>query len=81
MILIASGLPEAPAGWTYQSWVVPKAGAPVPIEAFRATDGRGISLLRSSVPFNQLKAVAVSLEPVNTTVTKPTRLVFATPLG
>jgi hypothetical protein len=81
MILIAEGLAAPPAGWTYESWVVPKDGAPVPIEAFTAPDGRGISLLRSSLPMGQLKAVAVSLEPDNTIVTKPTKLVFAAPLG
>ncbi len=81
MILIADGLPAPPAGWTYESWVVPKNGAPVPIEAFQAADGRGISVLRSPLPIGDLKAVAVSLEPANATVTKPTKLVFAAPLG
>jgi Anti-sigma-K factor rskA/Putative zinc-finger len=81
MILIADGLPAPPAGWTYESWVVPKDGAPQPIEAFRAPDGRGISLLRTPLPMDQLKAVAVSLEPTNTPITKPTKLVFAAPLG
>jgi hypothetical protein len=61
--------------------VVPKNGAPVPIEAFSAPDGRGISVLRSPLPIGDLKAVAVSLEPVNAPVTKPTKLVFAAPLG
>ena len=81
MILIADGLPTPPSGWTYESWVVPKNGAPVPIEAFSAPDGRGISVLRSPLPIGDLKAVAVSLEPVNAPVTKPTKLVFAAPLG
>jgi anti-sigma-K factor RskA len=81
IILIADGLGAPPAGWTYESWVVPKDGAPVPVEAFSAADGRGISLLRSSLRFDQLKAVAVSLEPANAPVSKPTKLVFATPLG
>jgi hypothetical protein len=81
MILIADGLPAPPAGWTYESWVVPKNGAPVPIEAFQAADGRGISVLRSPLPIGDLKAVAVSLEPANVPVSKPTKLVFAAPLG
>jgi hypothetical protein len=81
MILIADGLAAPPAGWTYESWVVPKNGAPVPIEAFRAPDGRGISVLRSPLPIGDLKAVAVSLEPANAPVSKPTKLVFAAPLG
>jgi anti-sigma-K factor RskA len=81
MILIADGLAAPAAGWTYESWVVPKDGAPVPIEAFQAANGRGISLLRSKLPADQLKAVAVSLEPLNAPVTKPTKLVFAAPFG
>jgi hypothetical protein len=81
MILIAGGLPTPPPGWTYESWVVPKDGAPVPIEAFVAPDGRGVSVLNSKLPFDQLKAVAVSLELTTAPVTKPTKLVFAAPLG
>ena len=81
MILIADGLPAPPAGWKYESWIVPKNGAPVPVEDFPAPGGRGISVLRSPLPIGDLKAVAVSLEPVNEPVTKPTKLVFAAPLG
>jgi hypothetical protein len=81
MILIAEGLAAPPPGWTYESWVVPKDGAPVPIEAFRAAGGRGISLLQSKLPMDQLKAIAVSLEPADAPVSKPTKLVFAAPLG
>jgi hypothetical protein len=81
MILIADGLATPPAGWKYESWVVPKNGAPVPIESFPAPDGRGISVLRSPLPIGDLKAVAVSLEPVNEPVIKPTKVVFAAPLG
>lgn len=81
MILIASGLAEPPPGWTYESWIVPKDGAPRPVEAFRATGGRGISLLPPSLPMSDLKAVAVSLEPADAPVSKPTKLVFAAPLA
>ena len=81
IILIAEGLPAPPEGWTYESWVVPKDGAPVPIEAFRAPNGGGISVLHSALPLDQLKAVAVSLEPASAPVTKPTKLVFAAPLA
>jgi hypothetical protein len=82
MILIAEGLPAAPAGWTYESWVLPKDGsAPIPIEAFRAPNGRGVSLLRPTISSDQLKAIAVSLEPDNVPAVKPTKVVFAAPLG
>jgi hypothetical protein len=82
MILIAESLPAAPAGWTYESWVLPKDGsAPIPVEAFRAPGGRGISLLRNTLPVDQTKAIAVSLEPDNVPALKPTKVVFAAPLG
>jgi hypothetical protein len=82
MILIAESLPAAPAGWTYESWVLPKDGsAPIPVEAFRAPGGRGISLLRHTLPVDQTKAIAVSLEPDNVPALKPTKVVFAAPLG
>ena len=82
MILIAESLPAAPAGWTYESWVLPKdGGAPIPVEAFRAPGGRGISLLRNTLPVDQTKAIAVSLEPDNVPALKPTKVVFAAPLG
>jgi anti-sigma-K factor RskA len=81
MILIAEGLSAPEAGWTYESWVIRKDGTPIPIEAFRAPDGRGISLLRSKVPLDQLQAVAVSLEPENAPVIKPTKVITVAPLG
>jgi hypothetical protein len=82
MILIAESLPAAPAGWTYESWVLPKDGsAPIPVEAFRAPGGRGISLLRHTLPVDQTRAIAVSLEPDNVPALKPTKVVFAAPLG
>ena len=81
ILLIADGLAAPPPGWMYESWVIPKGGAPIPVESFPARDGRGISLLHSTVPADQLSAVAVSLEPVNTPITKPTKVVFAAPLA
>jgi anti-sigma-K factor RskA len=81
IILIADGLATPQPGQTYESWVIPKNGAPIPIEAFTASQGRGISLLRSPLPISDLKAIAVSLEPANVPVTKPTKVIFAAPLG
>ena len=51
------------------------------MEAFLLPDGRGISLLQAAVPIDQLKAVAVSLEPENVPVTKPTKVVTLRRLG
>lgn len=81
ILLIADGLAAPPAGWMYESWVIPKGGSPIPVDAFSAPDGRGVSLLHTALPADQLAAVAVSLEPVNTPITKPTKVVFAAPLG
>jgi hypothetical protein len=81
ILLIADGLTAPQPGQTYESWVIPKTGAPIPIEAFTTSNGRGISLLRSPLPVSDLKAIAVSLEPANVPVLKPTKVIFAAPLG
>ncbi len=77
--LIVDRLPSAPAGWKYESWLVPKMGAPEPVESFHPDSaGRAVSLVAGPVPVGDLAAVAVSMEPQNSHPTKPTKLVFAT---
>lgn len=82
IIMIAGGLPAAPAGFNYESWVVPKNGAPRPIEPFQLDNGgRAVSVIPGPINLADLKAVAVSLEPSNVTPTKPTKVVFAAVVG
>ena len=64
VMLIASNLPAAGAGRTYEMWVIPKVGAPRPAGLFQSDGMRGLHLLTGPVDLDALKAVAVTLEPV-----------------
>jgi anti-sigma-K factor RskA len=64
VLLIASNLPPAPAGMTYQMWVVPKSGAPRPAGLFQSDpQGNVIHLLSGPVDTAHTAAIAVSVEP------------------
>jgi hypothetical protein len=63
VLLIASNLPPAPAGKTYEMWVIPKGGKPVRAGEFQSqNDGTAIHIRRGSVDVNGTGAVAVTLE-------------------
>ena len=64
VLLIASNLPPAPAGKTYQMWVLPKGGAPIPAGLFQSDpQGNVIHLLSGPVDPAATAAIAVSVEP------------------
>jgi len=63
VLLIASNLPPAPAGKTYEMWLVPKGGKPVRAGEFQSQpDGAEIHVHRGPVDVNATNAVAVTLE-------------------
>lgn len=64
VLLIASNLPPAPAGKTYEMWVVPKKGNPLPAGLFQS-DAQGNALHLQTTPVNraQTAAIAVTVEP------------------
>jgi len=63
VLLLASNLPPAPAGKTYEMWVIPKGGKPVPAGLFQsAPDGTALHLLPGPVNVAGTAAVAVTLE-------------------
>lgn len=64
VLLIASNLPKAPAGKTYEMWVVPKGGkAPVPAGTFQSdASGNAMHIQRGAVDLNDTAAVAVTME-------------------
>ena len=79
LALIIDQLPIAPAGWKYESWIVPKTGAPQPVEPFQPDHaGRAVSVVPGPVQVAALSGVAVSMEPLDAHPTKPTHLVFQT---
>jgi len=63
VLLIASNLPAAQAGKTYEMWVIPKGGAPRPAGLFQSDGGTAMHILSGPVDMATLGAVAVTLEP------------------
>ena len=66
VLLLASNLPPAPTGKTYEMWVIPKAkgSKPVPAGLFQsAADGTALHVLPGPVDVAGTAAVAVTLEP------------------
>jgi anti-sigma-K factor RskA len=80
-VLVAGDLDSAPAGWKYETWMVPVKGNPRAIEGWLPDrGGRAISIVPGPIDSADVKAVAVSLEPPGATLAAPTKLVFAAPL-
>jgi Anti-sigma-K factor rskA len=80
--LVASKLSAAPAGWRYESWIVPRSGSPQPVEGFELDPaGQAITVVPGPVHQDDWKAIAVSLEPDNVQVTRPTKLLVSVPLA
>jgi hypothetical protein len=64
VLLLASNLPAAPDGKTYEMWLIPKAGNPVPAGLFQSDpEGTALHLQKLPVDLAATKAVAVTLEP------------------
>ena len=63
VLLIASNLPQAPAGKVYEMWMFPKGGKPVPAGLFQPeSGGSAIHLQLGAVDLGTTSAVAVTLE-------------------
>ena len=64
VLLLASNLPQAPAGKTYEMWLIPRKGSPAPAGLFQsAADGTALYLRKGPLDLSSLGAVAVTLEP------------------
>lgn len=64
LVFLASNLPAVPSQKTYELWLIPKAGAPVPAGLFKP-DARGTaSVIHPPLPVGiEAKAFAVTVEP------------------
>lgn len=79
--LVVGNLPVPGPGLKYETWYVPKSGAPRPVKPFFPNEaGVAVVLMQSPADASDLKAVAVSLEPADSNPVKPTTLVFAAPV-
>jgi len=79
--MVVAHLPAAPDGWKYESWIMPKTGAPQPVESFATNKaGVAITVVKGPVDVTQWSAMAVSMEPEKSTPVRPTKVVFASPV-
>jgi hypothetical protein len=63
MIFMASYLPPAPPDKTYELWLVPQQGAPIPAGTFTPDASGNATLMQESMPSGmQAKAFAVTIE-------------------
>lgn len=80
--LVVDHLSEAPSGWKYEVWIVPKTGTPEAVESFAPdTEGQAVSVIAGPVKQDQWKALAVSLEPADVQPLRPGKVVFAADLA
>ncbi len=63
IVLIAANLPSIPSGRTFQMWVIPQSGAPIPAGTFRAGAQGSVVYVRSGPVPPAAAAVAVTIEP------------------
>ena len=81
IVMVAGTLGVAPAGWNYETWIIPASGVPKAVEPFQPdANGSAITIIPGSVNVDSVKAVAVSLEPPGATLEKPTKVLFAAKL-
>jgi anti-sigma-K factor RskA len=66
VMLIASNLPAAGSGKTYEMWVIPRGvcAAPRPAGLFQSDGVRGLHILNGPLDVADVAAVAVTVEPV-----------------
>jgi hypothetical protein len=63
VLLLASNLPPAPTGKTYEMWLIQKEGAPVPAGLFQSdSQGEALYVMNGAVNANT-NTVAVTVEP------------------
>jgi anti-sigma-K factor RskA len=82
MLLVVVNLPAAPEGKMYETWIVPRTGAPKPTGQLKlAKNGDAVGLIPGPIDASAVAAVAVSVEPAGSNPVTPTKVLFAAPLG
>lgn len=81
VLLLASNLPPAPAGKTYEMWVIPAGGKPVPAGLFQAeSNGTAMFLQKGPVDVGSTGAVAVTIEAAEGSAQPTTQPVIVAPV-
>jgi hypothetical protein len=81
VLLIASNLPAAGDGKTYEMWVIPKGGVPRPAGLFQSEGARAVHILNGPIDPALLSAVAVTLEPAAGSPAPTTTPIIVAALG
>jgi len=81
VLLIASNLPAAGPGKTYEMWVIPKGGTPRPAGLFQSAGMRALYILNGPVDVSMIGTVAVTLEPAAGSTTPTMPILIAAPVG
>jgi hypothetical protein len=81
VLLIASNLPAAGQGKTYEMWVIPKGGAPRPAGLFQSDGTRALHILNGPVDVSTISTVAVTLEPAAGSAAPTMPILIAAAIG
>jgi anti-sigma-K factor RskA len=81
VMLIASNLPAAGAGKTYEMWMIPNTGAPRPAGLFQSDGMRGLYVLNGPLDLAAINAIAVTLEPAAGSAAPTTKPMIVAPIG
>jgi hypothetical protein len=81
VLLIASNLPAAGPGKTYEMWVIPKGGTPQPAGLFQSDGMRALHILSGPVDVAAIGTVAVTIEPAAGSATPTMPIVIAAAVG
>lgn len=80
VLLIASNLPAAGQGKTYEMWVIPKGGDPRPAGLFQSDGTRGVHILSGPMDTTTVAAVAVTVEPEAGSLAPTTKPIIVAPV-
>jgi anti-sigma-K factor RskA len=82
MLLVVVNLPAAPPGKMYETWIVPRTGAPKPVGQLKASkDGDAVGQIPGPLDMATIQAVAVSVELAGSSPVTPATVIFAAPLS
>ena len=81
VLLIASNLPKAGPGKTYEMWVIPKGGTPRPAGLFQSDGMQALYILNGPVDVRAIGTVAVTLEPAAGSATPTMPILIAASVG
>jgi anti-sigma factor RsiW len=81
VLLMVGNLAPAPAGKMYETWIVPRVGAPMPVGQLLAAGGGSlVGLIPGPIDPASIGAVAVSIESAGSSPVVPAQVLFAAPV-